>query len=217
MPIVVATNRAQLLDCWNHGLLTVRVCGEMCVRDIRHDTSNDNMCEVWLRSNRRALGFGCVPLAALAASGAWLVHGANGPLSDWLFWPGAFLTMIGAGATLAMFRQMWQPRIAFRDGHVLFYLRAGKPFEVPSAIVEAFFVGQSPVVLTSGRPMRHRSLNLVARLSQRETDWAQREVKAALGEWRDGYVTVHGTWCEPITEGLVRGLNHRLKEVQTRK
>lgn len=124
------------------------------------------------------------------------------------------MACVGLATILAIVRQLWQPRIAFRDGHVLFYLRAGEPFVVPASVVEAFFVGQSPVVLSNGQSTAHRSLNLVARLSQRETEWARQKVKPALGEWQNGYVTVRGAWCEPISEGVVRRMNRRLKEVQ---
>lgn len=171
--------------------------------------------EVWLQPNRRALYFGCVPPALLAASGLLLLIGSQGSTGDWLFWSGAGMAFTGLVAVLAIARQLRQPRIAFRDGQVLFYLRAGEPFVVPASVVEAFFVGQSPVVLSGGQSLPHRSLNLVARLSQREIEWAERKVKPALGEWREGYITVRGAWCEPISEGLVRRINRRLKEVQT--
>jgi hypothetical protein len=115
-----------------------------------------------------------------------------------------------------LLRQMWRPRIAYQNGHVMFYLRAGQPFAVPVEIVEGFFVGQNPATLPSGRPSRYRTATLVARLSQRAVEWARRDVKPALGKWCDGYVTVFGTWCEPITEELPRRLNRRLKEVKSR-
>jgi hypothetical protein len=78
--------------------------------------------------------------------------------------------------------------------------------------VEAFFLGQGPAKLP-GSPNAQQTVNLVARLAQRETDWARREVKPALGNWCDGYITIRGTWCEPLDNELVRRLNRRLKEV----
>jgi hypothetical protein len=43
-------------------------------------------------------------------------------------------------------------------------------------------------------------------------------VKPALGAWCDSYVTIRGTWCEPLNGELIRRLNRRLREVteQTR-
>ena len=59
-----------------------------------------------------------------------------------------------------------------------------------------------------------QTVNLVARLSQRHTEWAQQEVKPALGSWCDGYVTIRGAWCEPLNGELIRKLNRRLKEIK---
>ena len=61
---------------------------------------------------------------------------------------------------------------------------------------------------------RQETVNLVARLAQRQTQWAQVEVKPALGNWAEGYITIRGTWCEPLNPELVRRLNRRLKEVK---
>jgi hypothetical protein len=97
---------------------------------------------------------------------------------------------------------------------VLFYLRASQPIAVPVGIIEAFFLGQGPASLPAGL-RRQESVNLVARISQRATDWARQQVKPSLGNWCDGYVTIHGTWCEPLGTELVRRLNRRLKEVKT--
>ena len=57
-------------------------------------------------------------------------------------------------------------------------------------------------------------MNLVARLSQRHTEWAKHEVKSALGNWADGYITIRGSWCEPLSGETIRKLNRRLKEVK---
>ena len=39
---------------------------------------------------------------------------------------------------------------------------------------------------------------------------AQRELHPALGRWCDGYATIRGCWCEPLSADLVRQLNRRL-------
>jgi hypothetical protein len=58
------------------------------------------------------------------------------------------------------------------------------------------------------------TVNLVARLSQRHTEWATQKVQPSLGKWDEGYVTIRGTWCEPLNGELIRWLNRRLKEVK---
>jgi hypothetical protein len=172
------------------------------------------MYETWLRPNRRAIWFGCLPLAVIAIA-AWSIVRATDQHPSWLRWVGAVVAALGVGMIVVLLRQLLRPRIAYRDGEILFYLQLGPPIAVPVNIVEAFFLGQGPAIFTGGMPTRHETVNLVARLSQREAEWARREVKPALGNWCDGYVTVRGTWCEPLDGNIIRRLNKRLKEVQT--
>jgi hypothetical protein len=173
------------------------------------------MYETWLRPNRRAIWLGCLPPLLLAAIGAWMMFRWNDQGSVWLLWTGVALAASGVGLTAMLLRQLRRPRIAYRDGEVLFYLRSGSPIATPVKIVEAFFLGQGPAIFTGEVRSKHETVNLVARLSQREAEWARREVKPALGNWCDGYVTVRGTWCEPLDGNIIRRLNHRLKEVKT--
>jgi hypothetical protein len=171
------------------------------------------MPETWLRPNRRAIWFGCMPPAAMVMLGASLAYGASGSNSLAWRWIGALLVASGLLIIGLFATQLRRPRIAYRDGQVLFYLRARRPIAVPAGIVEAFFLGQGPAKLP-GRLERQESVNLVARISQRATEWARQDVKASLGNWCDGYVTIRGTWCEPLGTDVVRRLNRRLKEVQ---
>ena len=150
------------------------------------------------------------PVAVLAALGWWLL------VSDWL----PLSTMLGGlclgvafVALLGLVRQIIRPRVGYRDGHVLFYLLAGRPVAVPLRVVEAFFQGEGPAHLPGETHHQAKSVNLIARLSQREPDWQQRDVKRALGNWSEGYVTIRGAWCEPITDEVIRRLNRRLREV----
>ena len=49
--------------------------------------------------------------------------------------------------------------------------------------------------------------------SDRAEAWHRQEVKPGLGKWCEGYITIRGTWCEPLSVGLVNRLNQRLAEV----
>jgi hypothetical protein len=51
-------------------------------------------------------------------------------------------------------------------------------------------------------------------LAESATQWHQMPVRASLGEWCDGYITVRGMWCEPLTIKLVTDLNRRLAQVK---
>jgi hypothetical protein len=168
--------------------------------------------ETWLRPNRRALWYGSVPPTLFFLLGAWVTFGAEQPMATWRLWIGAALMLAGGTLVGAMLVQMRRPRIAYGDGMVLFYLRTATPIAIPVELVEAFFLGQGPLALP-GAPSEGATVNLVARLSRRAPEWSEREVKPAFGRWSEGYVTIRGTWCEPLNGELIRQLNRRLREV----
>jgi hypothetical protein len=171
------------------------------------------MHETWLRPNRRALLFGCVPPLIVACIGAWLAlvpAVSGGGVWRWL---GLFLALGGMLMIGILLNQLRKPRISFGDGMVLFRLRRGRPIAVPVGIVESFFFGQGPAHLPAV-PKQPRTVNLVARLAQRHTEWAYQKVQPSLGKWDEGYVTIRGAWCEPLSGELIRKLNRRLKEVK---
>ena len=60
-------------------------------------------------------------------------------------------------------------------------------------------------------------LTVVIRLAELPQDWADVPgIKPALGKWCGGYITIRGTWPEPLKcFHLVNGLNRRLAEVQS--
>lgn len=175
------------------------------------EQESKSMREIWLKTNRRAILFGCAPPLAVVLAGGWLAAGSD-PSSRGR-WYGIILLAIGIGLIFMLLQQLRRPRVAFRNGDVLFYLRRGAPIAVPMEIVESFFAGQSPAHLpvVSKQP---QTANLIARLSQRHKEWAQQTVKPALGQWCDGYVTIRGTWCEPLDAEVIRRLNRRLKEAK---
>ena len=173
------------------------------------------MSETWLQPNRRAIWFGAILPLLVAVAAAYLAFGPSGSAIATLRWLGLAILLAAAAVLASLLRLHFRTPICYRDGHVMFYLRSGPPIKVPVHIIEAFFLGQGPAHLPGDRKGREETVNLVARLSQRETDWAHREVKPALGNWCDGYITIRGTWCEPLNSELIRRLNRRLKEVKT--
>jgi hypothetical protein len=168
------------------------------------------MIEVWLRPNRRVLGMAVVPAASLAVIGALILNAAG---STPLRILASVMIALGAALVLGLVNQLRRPRIGYRDGEVLFYLRAGAPVAVPTEVVEAFFLGQGPAYLPLSNAREAETVNLVARLSQKAPEWAHVPVKEALGHWCEGYVTIRGTWCEPLSGEVIRRLNHRLRQL----
>ena len=171
------------------------------------------MCETWVKPNRRAILFGCVPPLIAGTAGVWLVFGLEGPTSSAWRWIGYLLVAAALLVISTLLKQLTHPRIGFRDGNVLFYLRGAAPIAVPVAIVESFFSGQGPAHIPA-MANQPNTVNLVARLSQRHKEWAQQYVRPSLGKWCEGYVTIRGTWCEPLSSDMIRTLNRRLKEVK---
>src|SRR5215212_5364441 len=171
------------------------------------------MRETWLRPNRRAILFGCMPPLVLAAIGVWLTLSQRDSVNSLWRWLGLLLIVTSLSMIGIMLTQLRHPRIAFRDGMVLFYVRIGQPIAVPVRIVESFFFGQGPAHLPTVTK-QPQTVNLIARLSQRHTEWARQTVRPSLGSWCDGYVTIRGTWCEPLNSELILRINRRLKEVK---
>ena len=169
------------------------------------------MTEVWLQPNRRVLALSLVPLAALAAVGVALLLTVDAAPIRAVAW---VLVGLSAVMTPGLLGHMRRPRIAYRDGEVLFHLRAGEPVATPVEVVEAFFLGQGPAHVPVLGDRSHETVNLIARLSQKAPEWARVDVKRALGQWCDGYVTIRGTWCEPLDGEVIRRLNRRLREVK---
>jgi hypothetical protein len=168
------------------------------------------MTEIWLQSNRRVLGMAMVPAALVGVVGLLLATALE---STTLRILGSGVAVVGAGLILGLVNQLRRPRIAYCDGKVLFYLRAGAPVAVPMEVVEAFFLGQGPAYLPLSKSGAAESVNLVARLSQKAPEWAHMPVKESLGHWCEGYVTIRGTWCEPLSGEVIRRLNHRLRQL----
>lgn len=169
------------------------------------------MTEIWLQPNRRALWSTLCTFAAVGALALFVVWKFEAPVVQILAGVLALLALLMVGAAGVELRR---PRIAYRDGKVLFNLRGSAPAAVPAEVVEAFFLGQGPAHLPTIHSEVPECVNLVARLSEKAPEWSRVEVKPALGQWCEGYVTIRGTWCEPLTVEVIRRLNRRLRELR---
>ena len=170
------------------------------------------MTEVWLQSNRRVLAMGLAPVVLGAGLGALLLATTDATGVRIVAYG---LLAVSAALAIGILRQLGRPRISYRPDEVLFHLRSGQPVAVPREVVEAFFLGQGPAYLPTVQGKPAETVNLVARLSQKAPEWMKVDVKPALGHWCEGYVTIRGTWCEPLTGDVIRRLNARLRELRT--
>jgi hypothetical protein len=181
------------------------------------------MPEVWLRTNRRALAVAMILVGLLLAVtlGAIPVALLSGgvPASSQAIFAGSMLIVSAVPALLLfqLIRAMRQPRLAYQDGELLVYLEPQTPTRVPIDIVECFFVGQGPSELPKLKGREPETQNVIVRLAEAATDWKHRDVRPAIGHWCEGYITLRGSWCEPITPALMRRLNHRLAEIHRQR
>jgi hypothetical protein len=95
----------------------------------------------------------------------------------------------------------------------LVWLRSGPPIRVPVGAVECFWLGHAASLLPGKRNQRTETQTIVIRIADKAVEWRQQDVKRQLGSWCDGYVTIRGTWCEPLNIEVVNRLNRRLAEV----
>jgi hypothetical protein len=127
---------------------------------------------------------------------------------------GWLILAVGAWFALMLIYQMLLPRLAYQAGELLVYLESAQPIRVPIEIVELFFAGQGGSRLPVQEGSASQSRTVVVRLAEAATEWHARDVKPTWGEWREAYIIVRGTWCEPLTPDVFKHLNRRLREVQ---
>ncbi len=170
--------------------------------------------EIWLRTNARAVWFGTVSPALIGLAGLMLVVGLPAhPATAWTRVAGAILVALGFVTVLLLIWQLRRPRLAYSQGRLLVSLRSGPPLRVPIEVVECFWLGQAASLLPGRHHERTETAAVVIRLANSAAEWRHQEVKPQLGKWRDGYITIRGTWCEPLSIELINRLNQRLAEL----
>jgi hypothetical protein len=172
------------------------------------------MSEVWLRNNIRALWFSMVLPLLLLGLGVLMASGQDNS-RVWVRILGGVLALGSLIAVAQLVIQLRRPRLSYRDGYLLVNLRPGAPVRVPIQIVEGFLLGQGPSFLPGEHYRNSETRTIVIRLAEAATEWADvAGIKPALGKWCGGYITIRGTWCEPLSVDLVNRLNQRLSAVQ---
>jgi hypothetical protein len=167
------------------------------------------MATVWLRTNTRAIFLGMILPALALAVGLFVVYGVESLAGRVA---GGLVAIVSGLLLILLAVQLRRPRLAHEPGYLLVYLRSWSPIRVPLEIVEGFLMGQGPSLLSGRQHEQTETVTLVIRLSDRAEEWSQVDVKPALGKWCDGYITIRGTWCEPLSVDLVNRLNAQLDE-----
>jgi hypothetical protein len=170
--------------------------------------------EIWLRTNARALLFGMLgPMVLELAGVAMIVGWPIGESPVWLRVLGIVLVGFSSLLIVALAWQMRKPRLGYANGELLVWLRGSEPIRVPIEIVECFLLGQAPSLLPTKKHRHTDTSALIVRIADKAADWHHLDVKPQLGKWCEGYITIRGTWCEPLSIALVNKLNQRLADV----
>lgn len=169
------------------------------------------MPEIWLRPNRRALLLGLMLPAILVAVGALLLTCSLLFQWHWIGHVAAGLSLLAAAYLAGNI--LWiaaQPRLAYEPDSLLVYFEPREPIRVPLEFVECFFLGQGASELPKIDGVEPETSNVIVRLAERAKDWHHRDVQPAIGHWCEGYITLRGAWCEPISGEALKQLNQRL-------
>ncbi|MEQ8787270.1 MAG: hypothetical protein RIC55_13275 [Pirellulaceae bacterium] len=174
--------------------------------------------ECWLRTNSRVASLGFLVPGLLIMAGVLLILLAPGS-AGFSVWQAAGVALLAAAALMAVavVYMLRLPRLAYRDGELLVYLRGFRPEAVPIEKVEVFFLGQTESMMPGKGGVSAKTSAVVVRLAEKATAWHARDVSTALGKWQDGYITIRGTWCEPISPDVLKQLNDRLIAAHRRR
>ena len=173
------------------------------------------MLETWLRPNRRIVAFAAVlPGMALALGVILIVVAQRGQQPGWLLALGAVLAGFSLISLAFLFWQAAQARLACDGRHLLVSLGTVRPIAVPLDVVEGFLLGHGPSFLPGKQYETAQVANFIVRLAERASEWERVEINRQLGSWCGHYITIRGTWCQPLSVTLVNRLNARLAEVK---
>ena len=111
----------------------------------------------------------------------------------------------------------FRSRVVYKQDHLHIAITSGRPIAVPLDVVECFFLGESDTSFQNQKYKDARTQTVVVRLAENAKQWAQRDVLSLIGRWCDGYITLRGTWTEPLSIEVVNRMNHQLAEIKRLK
>ncbi len=164
---------------------------------------------VWVRNNPRPLSAALAAVCFAALLIAW---------AFWQFWDivwlrGGLAVVLGLMLAYAgwLLWQLSRPRIGADESQLYLFLTAGRAIAVPLEHVECFLLGQAAAMMDDSK---RETTTLSLRIAEKAGEFQQRNVLRALGSWCGGYVTVRGTWTQPLSVDLVRKLNRELAQAK---
>ena len=171
--------------------------------------------EIWLRTNPRPFLAALVAPALLAALGvAWIWWAITSNASIWLTAAGPIFILAGLLLACVLVWRSKLPVLARQSDQLLLFMDGAKPIPIPLKVVECFFTGQGDALLKDRQGKELEASAIIVRLAESAKEWHHRDVAPKYAHWCEGYITLRGTWCEPIGPDLLRQLNKRLVESQ---
>lgn len=174
---------------------------------------------IWLRTNYRVYwASAVVAVLAVACCLSAAITAPSQPtmIASWV------LVAVGVAAVVVTMRRARQSRLAYEPGFLIVSLGGRTTARIPIDVVECFFRGQGPSLLpVPSESLETESSTVIVRLAEAAKEWHHGEIPVSLGHWCEGYITIRGTWCEPITAELIGSLNRNLvqahRDLRTQK
>ncbi|MGC3968355.1 MAG: hypothetical protein QM775_13570 [Pirellulales bacterium] len=170
------------------------------------------MTEVWLQANRRLTWLPVAGALLLAAVFALILINTEFRSPLHIFAASAAPACMGLSLWLLYVAR--RPRLAFDGRSLLMRIRNGSPIAVPIELVEAFLIGKGPAYLSGKDDYKTETQTLIVRISERAPEFEKLETNLRLAAWCGHYVTIRGTFTEPLDLDVVNRLNRRLYDVQ---
>ncbi|PHR93081.1 MAG: hypothetical protein COA78_33050 [Blastopirellula sp.] len=168
----------------------------------------------WLKNNKRpfhlvsGLGSGFLVLGILLV--CIPIFGFTG------FIAGTIILVMSTLALIGLQLLMRQSRLAWQGEDLLVGLDWFGYQRVPLEIVECFFIGQGASMMPDEEGNPGEAVTVVVRLADAAKDWHRRDVNPKFGQWCDGYITIRGTWSEPLDGDKLKEMNALLLAAKKR-
>lgn len=85
---------------------------------------------------------------------------------------------------------------------------------LPISIVEVFFGGHEELPMANHGGSVPETANIIMRVAESAKEWQRVDIPRWIGRWCDGYLTIRGLWCEPVTRPLLESLNDQLRRAK---
>ncbi len=143
----------------------------------------------------------------LGFTGWMLFNSSLGVWRNWLAiaWAGGGIILCGS-----LLHILGRARMRLRGDNLQLALNWVQSTRIPLDVVECIFAGETKGAWAISPKIPYRTRSLVIRLAETARPWSSGPVVKTFATWSDGYITLHGLWCEPLDRDLILQLNDYL-------